>query len=392
MYSTDVVILSARLRETMYDSADNGIMILWEDSLRRFVIIIGFLGIIAAVMLKIIPQQLTEAPYRITDLGTLGSTHSSAVDMNNHGQIVGRSNNPASEHIGNGTFLWANGKMSDISIAGYTNSRPIRINDLGQVIIEPYGKNGKYEITHFIWQNGAKSEVKSPDGNLIRPCAINNKGQIVGILGAYKGRSGFIIEKGTIRKLSVSKDMQAIPQDINDKGQIIIQSGSAESMRSFVLHNERQTELIADGFRKKLALRINNNGDIIGMLFKDDASAEKAVLWKDEKVILLGSLRGNKGWARAYDINNKGQVVGGSEINKLLAREEYDLTPMFPYVNHPFIWEDGRMQDLNDLIPRNSRWTLNVAVAINDKGQIVGSGVHNGKNHAYLLTPIDKTR
>lgn len=359
--------------------------------MKRFVIVICLLGVIAAIVLRVIHRQPTEALYRITDLGTLGSTHSSAVDINDQGQIVGRSN-PASRRIGNGAFLWANGKMIDISIPGYTNSRPIRIYDPGQVIIEAYGKNGKHAITHFIWQNGGRRELKSPDGNTLRPLAINNKGQIVGMLGAGRGRSGFIMEKSKIRKLGAFEGMEVMPYDINDKGQIIIQSGSAESMRSFVLHDGRRTELIAEGFRKKLALRINNDGDIIGILFKDDASPEKAGLWRGGKAILLGSLRGEQGWARAYDINNKEQVVGGSEINRFLPREERDALPMFPYVNHPFIWENGKMKDLNNLIPRNSGWTLIVAVAINDKGQIVGSGVHDGKDRAYLLTPIDKTQ
>lgn len=351
------------------------------------VIIIVLLVISVFIVFKMTHVRSAESLYQITDLGTLGSGHSSAVDVNNQTQIVGRSN-PATRHIGNGAFLWTNGKMSDISIAGYTNSRPIRINDLGQVIIEAYGKNGKYAITYYIWQNGSKSEVKSPDGNSITPCAINKKDQIVGRLGTFKGKSGFIMEKGKIRTLSAFEGMQAMPQDINDKGQIIIHRRTSTYVRSFVLYKGQQTELIADGFRYNFALRINNKGEIIGVILKNDTSSEKAVLWRDGKTILLGSLRGKGGWLRAYDINNKGQVVGNSEIKELRPYNQYDTEPMFPYVNHPFIWENGRMQDLNKLIPRNSGWTLDNANAINDKGQIVGSGVHDGQNRAYLLTPI----
>ena len=47
------------------------------------------------------------------------------------------------------------------------------------------------------------------------------------------------------------------------------------------------------------------------------------------------------------------------------------------------------MQDINSLISPNSGWTLGAAYAINDSGQIVGTGTNpNGKSDAFLLTPI----
>ena len=47
----------------------------------------------------------------------------------------------------------------------------------------------------------------------------------------------------------------------------------------------------------------------------------------------------------------------------------------------------GVMSDLNALIPAGSGWTLENANAINDAGQIVGSGLRGGKLRAFLLTP-----
>jgi probable HAF family extracellular repeat protein len=45
------------------------------------------------------------------------------------------------------------------------------------------------------------------------------------------------------------------------------------------------------------------------------------------------------------------------------------------------------MSDLNDLIPPGSGLTLRSASAINNAGQIVGYGAHNGQFRAFLLTP-----
>ena len=79
------------------------------------------------------------------------------------------------------------------------------------------------------------------------------------------------------------------------------------------------------------------------------------------------------GTSYAYGVNNLGQVVGSS--------------------GHPgFLWQDGVMADLNDLIPAGSGWDIRVARAINDSGQIAGWGDldlgQGSRNHAFLMTPI----
>ncbi len=45
------------------------------------------------------------------------------------------------------------------------------------------------------------------------------------------------------------------------------------------------------------------------------------------------------------------------------------------------------MQDLNNLIPQNSGWSLQDAFSVNDNGQIAGVGVLNGQERGFLLTP-----
>jgi probable HAF family extracellular repeat protein len=39
------------------------------------------------------------------------------------------------------------------------------------------------------------------------------------------------------------------------------------------------------------------------------------------------------------------------------------------------------------VLPADSGWVLSFAVDINDRGQIVGGGFHNGAFHAFLLSP-----
>ena len=45
------------------------------------------------------------------------------------------------------------------------------------------------------------------------------------------------------------------------------------------------------------------------------------------------------------------------------------------------------MLDWNNLIPSDSGWLLIDAMTINDAGQIVGIGRHDGGGNLFLLTP-----
>ena len=51
------------------------------------------------------------------------------------------------------------------------------------------------------------------------------------------------------------------------------------------------------------------------------------------------------------------------------------------------IYVNGKIQNLNELIPRDSGWVLLEANGINDFGQIVGKGRIGGKTRAFLLKP-----
>lgn len=52
-----------------------------------------------------------------------------------------------------------------------------------------------------------------------------------------------------------------------------------------------------------------------------------------------------------------------------------------------FLYSNGLMSDLNNLIDPGSGWTLTGAYGINDSGQIVGSGLINDQQHAFVMSP-----
>ena len=54
-----------------------------------------------------------------------------------------------------------------------------------------------------------------------------------------------------------------------------------------------------------------------------------------------------------------------------------------------FLWSaEGGFVDLNHCIDPSLGWTIQVATDINNDGRIVGSGIFNGQNSVFLLTPV----
>jgi len=88
-----------------------------------------------------------------------------------------------------------------------------------------------------------------------------------------------------------------------------------------------------------------------------------AVLWKNGKIIDLGTLGEDFGGATA--INNRGQVVGFSTNGK--------PDPFFVTQSRPFLWENGAMHDLGTLCESANVCGQDAqAWAVNESGQVAG--------------------
>jgi len=145
---------------------------------------------------------------------------------------------------------------------------------------------------------------------------------------------------------------------------------------------------------------LNDLGAVVGL-----DNRESLLLLRQGQLIKLGSLGGRM--VRACDINNRNHVVGISSTRSqdLIGRAmgSYQgivrkwgklgdilvaMAPGEPRSVEPFLWEDGTMLKLNDLIPEDSGWVLDSAISINDLDQIVGYGTFHGGYRGFLLTPI----
>jgi probable HAF family extracellular repeat protein len=305
----------------------------------------------------------------ITDLGTLeGGYEAFALAVNNGGQVAGFSLNTISDpfclfapglcNTQTRAFLWQRGLMRDLGTLGGDDAIASFVNQRGQVTGQSYTNTtpnpgtGLPTTDPFLWENGMMLDLGGLGGTFGNPTSLNSRGQVVGIsnLAGDLTTHPFLWTK--------SRGMQ-------DLGTL----GGSNGETNW----------------------INDAGEIAGKADLPGPSPQNhdAVLWKNSLVTDLGTLPGDS-CSNAYQVNSSGQVVGTSEDQILCA---------VPTGEHAFLWENGGpMVDLNTLIPPGSSLQLTFAFAINDRGEILGTGLPAGCTpenvsfcgHAFVLVPCDE--
>lgn len=311
--------------------------------------------------------------YSVTDLGSLiDSSFSFAQDINNSGQVIFNSGLGTDNGSPSRSFLYSNDRLTEINpLPGDTDLGVTSINSAGRIV----GNSVKVNVSinnPFVYRNGkTKSLVGLNDAN---PYAINNKGEIVGgaqIIGPFLYRNRKIINFGT---------EGTVAYDINNRSQVVGVLNTMRARKAFLYENGKTTDLgTLPGDNSSSAEGINDRGQVVGYSSPRDIDDGRAFLYsKDTGLKSLGRLSPSDRFSTALDINNKGQVVGFSGINS-------DFFATNGGIN-AFIYKDGKLQDLNDLIDPNSDLTITQARAINNRGQIVGAGAIDGELHAVLLS------
>jgi probable HAF family extracellular repeat protein len=359
----------------------------------------------------------------LADLGTLaGGASSQAVWISASGLIVGNAQNGQLDPLFAGfpetrAVIWRNGGITDLgTIEGGYESFVGTANSSGQVVgiamntvPDPYNINGPgffpTESRAFLWQNATMQDLGTlGTGNDANASFINEAGQIAGI--SYTNNTPnpttgvptidpFLWEKGQMTDLGTLGGTIGSASGFNNRGDVIGQSNLSGDVYFHPFLWSKKTkmkDLGTLGGNTGTVNWINDSGDIAGKADLPGQPPENhdAVLWqhRGQQMIDLGVLPGDA-CANAYNVNNRGQVVGTSENSTLC---------QIPTGEHAFLWEHGGpMVDLNSLIPPGSSLELTFAFAINDSGEIIGVGVPSGCTpenvelcgHAFALTPCD---
>ena len=353
-----------------------------------------------AVLLAAVPA-IARAPYDVIDLGTLGGAWSSAVDINEGGVITGYA--ATSMSVKHAVFWDEDGHIVDLGVPdGFTISSAGAVNDAGQMLVSASDGNGTV-YQQYLVEDGIWTPIEEVVGLVSFGAAdINNAGQIIGTSSTYPSSEPFPVallwEDGSWTVLGTLGG-DTSPGEINEVGQVVgssqlIVPDGAWSPRAFLWEDDVMTDLgvIGDDFASS-ARDINDYGDIVGVSTESIGPIgyqhDRAVVWPagvpgpielghtpDSNRTCGGSTYPSNA---AAAVNNHGQVVGSARCiasGGALAA---------------FLYQDGAMYNLNDLIPSGSGWDLVRATDINDAGQIIGYGVHHPYDdtlRAFLLDPL----
>ncbi len=269
----------------------------------------------------------------VSDLGTLpGTTSSSASDVNDAGAVVGTCDN--STNVSTGFVDLVGVGMVSLPTLGGTDSFALAVNNGGEIV--GWARDASGTGQGAIWHVDATGAITGP---------VN--------LGAF------------------------FPNDINDNGEMTGYDGADAAIAAFDANGVLQVTSIGTlpGAVNAEANAINNLGEVVGSSSTEITSLSYLVsgfLWTAAGGMSdIGNL-GKDQYTVANDVNDNLQIVGTSSIHGNQG------------IDHGFIWQNGVMTDLNNVLSSTISSAIIRANGINGTGQIVGI-LSNG--HAGLLVP-----
>ncbi len=386
------------------------------------------LGIVVAFLPAcLLPgQNQPAAPaFNLTDLGLLpGAKISQATAISDSGIVTGYSGSAFSVSNGNNGgrasgsaqgFIYSNGVMSGISGATAVNGSaaawvlPLGVSDSGELAGDAESP-GAFQPIRFVYENGEYQTLTLPTA--IYFFAMNNAGQVAGGGDLTPGLvAPCIWQNGVVTTLPVAGH-SGWAQGISSNGEMAAGDNFTESLSgpaAYVLpivwtNGQPQLAALPSGFDNGAATSVNDTGQAAGLVFQANqagynfleaattAPPTSAVIMTGGKTTLIPPLPGAVA-SLAMGINDNGWVVGygiddATDFYEVEYLGGYNAVVPANADRHAFLWVGGSTYDLTSLVANAPGWQLTSALGINSSGQIVGSGLIGGEQHAYLLTPI----
>jgi probable HAF family extracellular repeat protein len=361
--------------------------------------------------------------YTIQDLGVVGTNLNQPGQpfvISNSGWVSGGAGVGTAEHA----VLWHGRKMYDIGNPGLGgNSISFGVNLLGLAVGEAEDDAADLSTTEdfcgfqamgysssptpcvpFIWSNGRMYPLKTLGG-------MNGVANQINLFGAVAGYAENKTEDpgcpapqiyqfkpvvwfgDRIQQLpTVKDDDDGVALSINDLGQVVGASGTCAPFNSIFLtsllpahallwQNGRAQDLgNLGGTMNNIAEGVNNRGQVVGGSDLAGDQTSHAFLWTAAtKMQDLGTVEDevdNDSYSVGIGINDKGQIVGIS------ASADFSIL-------RGFIRQNGKLVDLNSLVAGSTSLNLLTACSINLAGEIIGIAFdpNTGDTHAYKATP-----
>jgi len=305
-----------------------------------------------------------------------------AVDLNDVGDVVGAR---LRRGYARETVVWMAGA---VEVLGYSappndmsNYDPTAMNASRTVIGRWCPGTCVMTVSVFRWNVGVGLDlavgldppIKLPGYSAFND--INDAGQIV---GAAPGSGAMLYSGGTVFALFGSTDPMGTARAINGLGHIVgCFVPRADSIGRVFLYIDGAIQDLGtmDGY-SSCGEDINIYDEIVG--YASTATGKRAFLYANSRFTDLGSLGGGSSWPNG--INDAGQIVGTST-----------LAGPDPQAKRAFLYVDGAMHDLNDLVEPLPA-PLTESSKINNRGQIIANACPTTglreDCRAYLLTPV----
>lgn len=300
------------------------------------------------------------------------------------------------------------------------------INDAGQIV--GISQANEYDIgTPILYRPGEYDNAVDLMPNQINTGTIwpvnNNNGQIIGTRGfGFYNVVAIIFDEsgqGNNTLIELTEFQESFILSTNESGQIPGSTQSGALINSMLPHTITEFDL-PHGYNFASAFAVNNAGQAVGRVFSVSTPTQQAAFFEQGSTVCLGTSEGRN--SNALAINNSGQIVGwveneqgqhvatifdstgqGDNISLVLlngyqtrAFSNNDngnvvghsaLEDGYTYVAG-FLFDGTEMLDLQELIPKDSGWNIDVAWDINNLNQIIGWGYLNGQQQAFLMSPI----
>ncbi len=354
---------------------------------------------LALAVLVLGPSDLLADPasdppqFEITDLGSLdaGSGATAATALNASGDVVGHSSVtvPPYNTTEFRAFLYTVDEGLQPIVPLSLRNFAWGINSRGDVVgsRSPEGPSFPTEAFLYTRSTGVVGNLPGLPAGDSAALAINDANQVVGHLGnnPYWGARAFLWSDTGFVDIHTGfppGTSHSVATGINAAGVVVGWYDSGASMRAFVRDaNGVLSDLPRPPGTPTQALSVSASGLIAGTATTGWQSS--AVLWAEGQMRVLGAL-GNGPGSSGMSVNFRGDVVGASSNGTFVCPGGSYCT----WASRGFLYRDGMMFDLNDLVPADSGYVIEGAIAINDVGQIVVAATRAGAgSSALLLTP-----